>query len=373
MKFNVLERLVIIFLAKKERNVRKVCQDFNISRTQFYQYKKRFEDEGILGLKDKIYQRRQPRTKHSEEITERILSLVIRTPAISCSRIRKKLKKDDITLSDMGIYKTLKKHQLETRKKRWAILEQQLKTGHIEKLSAHQKLFLGSINPYFSYYQQVFEPAQYLSQDIITIQAERKKYYLYLVIDVFSHYAFARLEGEKSKGYLIKILQQAVDFLARFNHANSTVRTSDLYIFQGNESCVYQQFLSEHNFKQVQLFVRPEHDQCVEPFLDAIKPIFAEQKALTQYQHDLPNCLVEYNENYCYEYYPSYGKSAIEMLESYLENQTRWVKLSPILSKVRQRFINIPLASTKQPKKTYSKDYSLSFMAMLYSYDLFDQ
>ena len=46
------QRLSVLELAQKLGNVSDACRRRGMTRTQFYEYKKRFETQGLEGLKD---------------------------------------------------------------------------------------------------------------------------------------------------------------------------------------------------------------------------------------------------------------------------------------------------------------------------------
>lgn len=48
----VRQRLSVLELAERLNNVSEACRQRGISRTIFYEYKRRFDEQGIEGLKD---------------------------------------------------------------------------------------------------------------------------------------------------------------------------------------------------------------------------------------------------------------------------------------------------------------------------------
>ncbi len=372
IKYNILERLAIINFADKHGNIKSVCKQFNISRTQFYKYKQRFSSEGILGLKNKPASYSIARSKYNQTIIEKILSIAISNPSISSASISQKLKKDKIFLSGMGIYNILKKHNLESKQKRWSILEKKIKSGNIRRLSSNQRLFLSNMNPCFAYYDKVKMPGEQLSQDIVSLYDDTQKYrfYLYILIDTFSNYAFFKLKRSKNKRYLIELLEESAEFLSRFDVSLQTIRTSNLNTFNGKEECVYQQFLAENNLTQHQLNLRPDYDASVQHFLFANHDFIRNQDIADMDEQKWQKYLVNYNENYQYPYYPHYGKSPAQMLQHYAQNKMLWHNISPILNKNPNFIVPPPIHKTHEKDQVENLPL-LSLLSTVYTYELF--
>ena len=75
------QRLSVLELAEALDNVSEACRRRGISRTQFYEYKRRFQTHGIEGLRDlppvhKSHQMSTPR-----EVEQNIVSLSLAHPA----------------------------------------------------------------------------------------------------------------------------------------------------------------------------------------------------------------------------------------------------------------------------------------------------
>lgn len=67
-------------LAQTLGNVSVACRQRGVSRTRFYEYKKRFQEQGLAGLKDlPPIHKTHPRTT-PPEIVERVLALSLEQP-----------------------------------------------------------------------------------------------------------------------------------------------------------------------------------------------------------------------------------------------------------------------------------------------------
>ena len=351
INYTVSEKLTIINAAKETGNIKRTCEKFNISRAQFYRYKERFEKQGIIGLRNKNIHRTKKR-KYDNHAIGKIILLAITYPTLSIVGITKKLENEQIFLSPMGVYNLLKFYKLESKYNRWKTLEDKIKSGNIRHLNIKQKLFLTDINPCFAYYESIYSPAQELSQDIITYQdASGSKYYLYVIIDRFSNFLFARIEKTKKKEYLIKLLQQVLDKITTLNLFAKCVYTSNLNVFLGGKNCPYQKMLVDNDLEVKVLDIRPSYDACIENFLTTVlsKDIKSYLELLLKNKQDFNNWVINYNGHYYNDRYPHYGKSPAQIIQHYLDTKDTWLKAYKIIQK-NPSFI-IPIASRIKLKK----------------------
>src|SRR5690348_18282254 len=93
------QRLSVLQLAETLDNVSAACRQRGMTRTQFYDYKRRFELQGLEGLKDlPPIHKTHPQTT-APEIAEQIVALSLAHPAWGCVRLSAHLKLQGITVS----------------------------------------------------------------------------------------------------------------------------------------------------------------------------------------------------------------------------------------------------------------------------------
>src|SRR5579884_2962632 len=93
------QRLSVLQLAEALQNVSAACRQRGMTRTQFYEYKRRFELQGLEGLKDlPPIHKTHPQTT-PPEVVGRILALSLEHPARGCARLAEHLKLDGISVS----------------------------------------------------------------------------------------------------------------------------------------------------------------------------------------------------------------------------------------------------------------------------------
>jgi hypothetical protein len=80
------QRLSVLELAEALGNVSEACRQRGMSRTQFYEYKRRFQTHGLEGLKDLPPIPKEHPFTTSPQVVERILALSLEHPAWGAAR-----------------------------------------------------------------------------------------------------------------------------------------------------------------------------------------------------------------------------------------------------------------------------------------------
>lgn len=99
-------------------SVSKVCKQFNRSRTWFYKWKRRYDLYGEGGLR--AIDRHSPAMPNRTplDIEMKILDFIITHPTYGPQRIANELTMRNVTVKPSAVYNVLKRHGLNTRKKR---------------------------------------------------------------------------------------------------------------------------------------------------------------------------------------------------------------------------------------------------------------
>lgn len=141
-------RLSVLELGQALGNVSEACRRRGMTRTQFYDYKRRFELQGLEGLKDlPPIHKTHPQTT-PPEIAEQIVALSLAHPAWGCVRLSADLQLQGITVSSPTIQSILIKHGSGTRFERLLKLEERVASEPIE-LSPEQVTAIEEANPCF--------------------------------------------------------------------------------------------------------------------------------------------------------------------------------------------------------------------------------
>src|SRR5579875_1639820 len=141
-------RLSVLQLAQELGSVSEACRRRGMTRTQFYEYKKRFAAQGLEGLKDlPPIPKNHPFTT-PPEVVEKVLALALAHPAYGCNRLEHLLALEGIKLSSITIQKLLNEQNLGTRYDRWLALEAKA-AEEAKALTPEQITFLEKQNPAF--------------------------------------------------------------------------------------------------------------------------------------------------------------------------------------------------------------------------------
>ena len=114
----VHQRLGILKLGRTLGNVSEACRRRGVSRTQFYEYKRRFREHGLRGLKNRPPVHKSHPFTTAPWVEERILAVSLEHPEWGCGRLSDHLKREDMSVSSPTIQKILIKHSRGSRHER---------------------------------------------------------------------------------------------------------------------------------------------------------------------------------------------------------------------------------------------------------------
>lgn len=334
------QRLSVLELAKALGNVSAACKQRGVSRTQFYEYKRRFQTHGIEGLVD------LPPVHHSHpattppEIEQRILELSLEHPAWGCNRLSDMLKLEGIQISAITLQKILNRNEMGSRYDRWLKLEEQV-SGRAIELNGEQVAFLEKHNPTFKErHVESSAPGELLCQDTFFVGHVKGvgKVYLHTVVDAYCSLAFGFLHASKQPEAAAAVLHNDVlPFYRAKGLSVQAVLTDNGREFCGKDSHPYELYLElndiEHRCTQVR---RPQTNGFVERFqLTVLDEFFRQAFRTTFYesvealQTDLDTWLVFYNTERPHQGYRNLGKRPIDRLEQYVLEHSQSVFSPP--------------------------------------------
>jgi hypothetical protein len=188
-------RLSVLELAQALGNVSTACRQRGMTRTQFYDYKRRFELQGLEGLKDLPPIHKSHSQTTSLEVVEQIVALSLEHPAWGCVRLSEHLKLQGISVSSPTIQNILIKHGMASKFDRLLKLQEQLVAEPFE-LSTEQVLQIEKANPCFrERHIESSRPGELLAADTFYVGTFNGigKVYLHTVVDTYGSYAFGFL------------------------------------------------------------------------------------------------------------------------------------------------------------------------------------
>ena len=332
------KRLAVLKLAETLGNVSEACRRYGIKRTQFYKFKRRFQVQGVEGLKNlPPIPKNHPLTTPPAQI-EQILDLALKHPAYGCSRLESLLAADGKGLSNVTIQKILKKRQLGTRRERWLFLEGKY-AEQKGPLTDEQIAFIEKGNPNFrERHTASSRPGELLCQDTFFVGFLKGvgEVYMHSVVDTFSSYAFGFLHAAKQAEAAVALLRNDVlPFYRRHKLTVSTLLTDNNREFHGGKEHPYQQYLKlegiEHRHNQEKrALINGFSERFRQTIFDEFYRIeLREQgyRALEALQNDLDKWLLHYNRERPHPGYRNNGEPPYERVRRFISPSTKRVKL----------------------------------------------
>jgi transposase InsO family protein len=328
------QKLSVLQLAESLRNVSEACRQRGVSRTQFYEYKRRFQTHGIEGLKDlPPIPKSNPLTTPPEQV-ERILTLSLEHPTWGCNKLCDSLALEGIKISYPTIQNILNKHDMGTRYERLLKLEERSLSNQIE-LSPQQVAWIEKANPCFrERHIESSRPGEVLSHDTFYVGVLKGvgRVYLHAVVDTYGSYAFGFLHTTKQpEAALAVVHNDVIPFYKDKGLQVEAILTDNGREFCGKDDHPYELYLElndiEHRKTQVR---RPQTNGFVERFnrtvLDEFFRIAFRQKlyeSVEVLQVDLDAWLVHYNTERPHQGYRNQGRRPIETIELFLSQSVR--------------------------------------------------
>lgn len=328
----VEQRLSVLELAKVLGNVSKACKQRGVSRTQFYEYKRRFQTHGIEGLADLPPVHHYHPATTPPEIEQRILEMSLEEPSWGCNRLSDTLKLEGIQISAITIQKILNRNEMGSRYDRWLKLEAKVHEHAIE-LNSSQVAFLEKHNPAFKErHIESDAPGELLCQDTFFVGHIKGvgKVYLHTVVDAYNSLAFGFLHPSKQPEAAAAVLHNDV---LPFYHARSltvkAVLTDNGREFCGKDSHPYELYLELNDIEHRRTKVRhPQTNGFVERFQRTVLDEFFRKAFRTKFyesvealQGDLDKWLVYYNTERPHQGYRNQGKRPVDRLEEYIQQK----------------------------------------------------
>ncbi len=328
------QRLSVLELAEALGNVSEACRQRGMSRSQFYEYKRRFQTHGLEGLKDLPPVHKTHPWTTPPEVVERILALALEHPGWGCGRISSMLKLEGTPVSGPTVQNILAKHEMGTRYDRWLKLEQRRAEEAIE-LTGEQIAFIEKQNPAFKErHVESQRPGELLCQDTFFVGHLKGvgKVYLHAVVDTYSSHAFGFLHTSKRPEAAVAVLHNDVlPFYRERGISIGAVLTDNGREFCGKETHPYELYLELNDIEHRRTRVRhPQTNGFVERFNRTVLDEFFRVAFRTKFyesveslQKDLDAWLVHYNTERPHQGYRNMGRRPIDTINQYLETVRR--------------------------------------------------
>ena len=321
-------RLNLLQLAEKLGNVSKACRMGNVSRSQFYEYKRAFQTYGFEGLIDKPPIPGPHPAELSDPVKEKILSLSLKHPAFGQQRIADQLQLEGVCVCASSVRNLWLKEGLETRYKRLLRLEEKVAAEAGFELTEEQVRLIEKANPCFKErHIESDAPGQLLCQDTFYVGRMKGvgRIYLQAVVDTTSSYAFGKLYTSKRPETAADLLYDRVlPFYASHGLTVQNILTDNGTEFKGRPMIhLYEILLDLHDIRHRYTRVAtPRTNGFVERFnrtvLDEFFRTAFRQKlypSVEELQKDLDKWLEYYNHERPHRGYRNMGRRPVETFE----------------------------------------------------------
>lgn len=323
------QRLSVLQLAETLGNVTEACKARDISRTQFYEYKRRFQTHGLEGLKDlPPIHKTHPFTTPSETV-EKIVTLSIEHPTWGCNRLSDYMKLQGNYVSSPTIQDILIKNGMGSRYERLLKLEERALEQKIE-LTPKQIAQIEKANPVFKErHVESSRPGELLSQDTFFVGTLKGvgRVYLHTVVDTYGSYAFGFLYTSKQPEAAVAVLYNDVlPFYKEHDILIEKILTDNGREFCGTDNHPYELYLQLNEIKHKHTRVaRPQSNGFVERFHRTVLDEFFRLVFRTKFyetveslQTDLDAWLLDYNTLRPHQGYRNRGRRPIDVIQNYL-------------------------------------------------------
>jgi transposase InsO family protein len=322
-------RLSVLELAEALQSVSAACRQRGMTRTQFYDYKRRFALQGLEGLKDlPPIHKTHPQTTPPETV-ERILALSLTHPAWGCCRLEAHLKRDGVSVSSPTIQSILITHEMGTRFQRLLKLDAQAAEEGFE-LTPEQIRAVEKANPCFrERHIESSRPGELLAADTFCVGTFKGvgKVYLHTVVDTYGSYAFGFLHTSKLPEAAVSVLHNAaLPFYAERQIPVPALLTDNGRAFCGTEAHPYELYLALSGVAHRRTKIRsPKTNGFVERFQRTAKEEFFElalratfYESVDAVQADFDAWLAHYKTERPHLGYRNRGKRPIDTMSAYL-------------------------------------------------------
>jgi transposase InsO family protein len=323
------QRMSVLELAAALGNVSEACRRRGMTRTQFYEYKRRFQTHGLAGLKDlPPVHRAHPQTT-APDVVERVLALSLEHPAWGCVRLSAMLRLEGVSLSSPTIQNILIKHGMGSRFDRLLKLEERAASEPIE-LTAEQVALIERANPAFAErHVESGRPGELLSQDLFYVGHLKGvgKLYLDAVVDTYGSYAFGSLHtGKLPEAAAAVVHNDVLPFYADRGLRVGAILTDNGREYCGTEAHPSEVYLALNDVEHRRTkgkppwtngFVERFHRTALDEFFrTAFRTRFYE--AVEPLQADLGAWLRHYNTERPHLGYRNYGRRPLDTITQYL-------------------------------------------------------
>jgi transposase InsO family protein len=296
-KYSVLQH------ARENKNITLTCKVFQISRTIYYDWLKRFIKFGYLGLQDKVKRKPKMPNQIKPDFEAIILNYILNYPTHGPRRISNELRQQNIIISETGIYNVLRRKNLNHRLSRLFYAQEQsdnpiVTERYLREIAQRKTAHINAYYPGYLFCQDTFY--------IGTIKG-LGRIYQQTGMDAYAGFGFAKVYTDKTALSAIDFLVTKVLPVYRSCHIPLDRILTDngkeytTHWINGNHG--YETFLKQNHIRHTRIKPRsPQSNGIVERFnrtlleefyqIAMIKKVYS---SLSELQDDLDQFITYYN------------------------------------------------------------------------------
>lgn len=241
----VRKRKEILELSDRLGNVSEACRRYGIPRSSYYQYRKRFRESGLAGLRDRPSAHKTHPMTTPKAVEQQLIDLSLTHPSWGCVRLAAHLGEAGVTISSPTVQKLLTRHGLATAQDRWLRLEARaLESAGTQ--TEEQLAWIEAWNPAFRERdRESTRPGETLLQDV-RAATRAARVYVHFLVDSYGGMAFATLHSSRDTADAVELLDQHVlPFYACLNEPIESLITPDVPLFWGSPRHPFEMALAE--------------------------------------------------------------------------------------------------------------------------------
>lgn len=336
------QRLSLLQLAEALGNVSEACRQREVDRSQFYEWKRRYQLFGLQGLTNKNHPMSKP-----PDVVARILALSMEHPVWGCVRLSKELRLSGVLVSSPVVQRILIAHSLGRMEERARQLEERVLDSCIQA-TAEQKQAIEKFNPCYREQQiKTYTPGELLCQDHVIFGEFQKLGTLSLeaVVDTYSCFAFGflyravrRKVSEENINYQrrmhpdVQILRYyVVPQYAIWNVTIHAILTNLKYPYDAGEYWPYQSYLARHSIEyRPNVAPNSRFNGLLHSFCNTVWYEFfckhthrRKYTTLRSLRIEFNEWLNHYNNTRIHPGYPNRGESPGNIVKRYLEQSSK--------------------------------------------------
>lgn len=240
----ILKRKEILDQGDRLGNISEACRRAGIPRSSYYQYRKRFRESGLAGLRDRPPVHRAHPMTTPKSVESQLIELSYTHPSWGCVRLAASLRGLGLSVSAPTVQKVLARHGLGTADERWLRLESRL----LETEGAgtpEQLAWVDAWNPAFRERdRESTRPGEMLLQDV-RAATRAARVYVHFLVDSFGGMAFASLHTRRDAQDAVDLLEERVlPFYADLGWRIESLITPDTPLFWGSPRHPFEAVLS---------------------------------------------------------------------------------------------------------------------------------